>query len=115
MKIYHKIVECRLKFPIADKLSDDAESIISGLIQTQPSKRLGCIAGGARSVKEHPWFAEVDWEALYYKKVGAPIIPKVSSADDSGNFDDYPNENVQERKDYTDRMRNQYDSAFNSF
>lgn len=29
----------------------------------------GCVKGGSKSVKEHKWFADVDWEAVYNGQV----------------------------------------------
>lgn len=115
MKIYHKIVECNLRFPSSCNFSDPARDIISSLIRPNTSERLGCIYGGTKSVKDHEWFACVNWDELYMKRMDGPIVPKVLSEDDSGNFDDYPDEDLKERKEYTDRMRKQWDSAFDEF
>jgi hypothetical protein len=42
-----------------------------------PNKRLGCGPGGAEAIKEHPFFASIDWEALEKKEVPAPEKPLV--------------------------------------
>ena len=47
----------------------------------------------------HPFFDGVDWDALYYRKVRGPIIPKVEWAGDAGNFDDYPDPDPDEVMD----------------
>lgn len=44
-------------------------------------------------MKEHPFFASVDWQAVYLRRMPPPIIPprgEVNAADafDIGNFDD---------------------------
>ena len=44
-------------------LSPDARDLIERLLDPDPRTRLGS-RGGAREVKEHPWFSGVDWEGL---------------------------------------------------
>lgn len=56
----------------------------------QPTKRLGVVNGGARLIKEHAWFADFDWEAFTARRMPAPIVLPVSSADDLSNFEEYP-------------------------
>jgi len=115
LKIYHRIVENKLKFPTSNELSDSAKDIITQLLQTSQSRRLGCIAGGARTVKEHPWFSGTAWDELYNKSMDGPIVPKVVNAEDGANFDDYPEEDIKARKEYSERMQKQWDSAFADF
>jgi len=45
-------------------VSDDAESVLTGLLLADPDERLGS-ARGALEVKEHPWLSEVDWTRVY--------------------------------------------------
>jgi len=53
---------------------------------------LGVVKGGAKLVKKHPWFKDIDWDHLYQRKIPGPIIPTIKSDIDIGNFDDYPEE-----------------------
>lgn len=39
---------------------------------------MGCSKNGAGGVKDHPWFADFDWDAFSKKTMPAPYIPKVS-------------------------------------
>lgn len=41
-------------------------------------------------MKDHPWFAGVDWDAVYACRVRAPYRPPVRGPRDTSNFDDYP-------------------------
>mmetsp|Transcript_5181 Transcript_5181/g.13336 ORF Transcript_5181/g.13336 Transcript_5181/m.13336 type:complete len:409 (-) Transcript_5181:187-1413(-) len=41
-----------------------AQSLLRNLLEHEPSKRLGGRGRGAKEVKEHAWFSEVDWELL---------------------------------------------------
>ena len=121
MRIYEQIVAGRIKFPnpasTALDMSDAAKDIIQGLCKTDPTERLGHIAGGSQRVRDHPFFREVDWEELYYKRGAGPIVPKLRSKDDAGNFDEYPDPEEGEGRGsrYTRDMRKQHESAFADF
>ncbi len=41
-------------------------------------------------VKEHKFYAGLDWAKLLAKQLPAPIKPQVKSATDTSNFDPYP-------------------------
>jgi serine/threonine protein kinase len=98
MKIYEQIVEGRVRYPSA--MSHDARGIIGGLCTVDVSKRLGNVQGGAATVKAHPWFKNIDWDAVYHRKMQGPIVPHLKSADDTRNFDEYDAEPVH-RDPYT--------------
>ncbi|OBZ78439.1 Serine/threonine-protein kinase gad8 [Grifola frondosa] len=64
----------------------DAKSVIVGLLQRDPSKRLG--ANGAEDIKRHPFFSKhIDWNRLMAKKIQPPFKPTVESVLDVANFD----------------------------
>lgn len=48
---------------------------------------MGSGARGAAEVKEHPWFSDINWEALAAKEVTPPFIPSINGAIDVSNFD----------------------------
>lgn len=87
MKIYEQIVEGRVRYPSA--MSPDARDIIAGLCTVDPAKRLGNIKGAAGTVKAHPFFKNIDWDALYHRKMKGPIVPSLRGPDDTRNFDEY--------------------------
>ena len=98
MKIYEQIVEGKVRYPSA--MGQDARDIIGGLCTVDVTKRLGNIKGGAAAVKAHTWFRNIDWDALYHRKMQGPIVPHLKGADDTRNFDDYDAEPVR-RDPYT--------------
>lgn len=98
MKIYEQIVEGKVRYPSA--MGKDARDIIAGLCTVDVTKRLGNMAGGAATVKEHPWFANINWDDLYHRRMKGPIIPHLKGPDDTRNFDEYDPEPA-EKQPYT--------------
>lgn len=66
-------------------LSAKAKSLLEGLLKKAAEKRLG--SDGQGLVRNHPWFEDVNWEALYAKKYDAPFVPKLTGETDLQNFD----------------------------
>ncbi|KAJ4355433.1 cytochrome c oxidase subunit 1 [Didymosphaeria variabile] len=112
MKIYEQIVEGRLRFPSA--MSSEARDLISGLCTVDTSKRLGNISGGASTVKSHAWFKDIDWDALYHRKIQGPIVPHLRGPADTRNFDEYEPESIH-REGYTKEMQEKYEDSFKDF
>jgi|EP00161_Ancyromonas_sigmoides_P006997 serine/threonine protein kinase len=79
-----QIMEAEIKFPA--HFSEDARSICTALLSRDPAQRLGS-RGGADEVKTHPFFASLDWEAMYRKGIDPPFKPKMRSETDLVNFD----------------------------
>lgn len=73
MRIYEQIVEGRLRFP--PNMPASAQNIVSLLCKTNPSERLGHISGGASRVRAHPFFQDIVWDDLFYRRVKGPILP----------------------------------------
>ena len=53
----------------------------------QPKKRIGCGELGVQEIKDHPFFAEYSWEAVYRKQVPIPFVPTVEDESDVFNID----------------------------
>ena len=62
---------------------DDAKDIILQLLQQNPMDRLGL--GGAHEVKEHEFFAGVDWDGVLRQK--AEFVPELENEEDTSYFD----------------------------
>jgi protein kinase A len=112
MRIYEQIVAGRLRFP--HNMLPAARDIITQLCKTNPSQRLGHISGGPARVKAHPFFNDINWDDLYYRREKGPIVPKVDHPADTGNFEEYP---IDARKlsIYTDDMKEKYEPLFSDF
>uniref|UniRef100_F1KWC8 G protein-coupled receptor kinase n=1 Tax=Ascaris suum TaxID=6253 RepID=F1KWC8_ASCSU len=73
--------------------SPDCRDLLEGLLKRDVPDRLGCKGRGPLEVKEHPFFASIDWQTVYLRRMPPPLIPprgEVNAADafDIGNFDD---------------------------
>lgn len=69
--------------PMRKEFSNEAQDLISNLLDWNPKTWLGGGARDAKEVKEHPFFASIDWDALYNKEMQAPFVPSVRSEDDA--------------------------------
>ena len=64
-------------------MGEESVELISSLLVRKPDERLG--AGGAAEVKEHPFFAGVDWGGLLRQKT--QFVPELSGEEDTSYFD----------------------------
>jgi serum/glucocorticoid-regulated kinase 2 len=58
---------------------------LESLLRKTPEKRLG--SDPNNPVRNHPWFEDVNWQALLEKKYDAPFVPKINDENDLQNFD----------------------------
>lgn len=84
-KMYQKIAFGKVKFP-RDVLSPEGRSFVKGLLNRNPKHRLGAIDDG-RELRAHPFFNDIDWEAVRQKKIPPPFKPHLISETDTSNFD----------------------------
>uniref|UniRef100_A0A3B3WI95 non-specific serine/threonine protein kinase n=1 Tax=Poecilia mexicana TaxID=48701 RepID=A0A3B3WI95_9TELE len=83
-ELFGQVITDDIVWPDGDEaLPVDAQHLISSLLQTNPLVRLG--TGGAFEVKQHSFFAEVDWNSLLRQK--AEFIPHLESEEDTSYFD----------------------------
>ena len=62
-----------MKFP--GRITEVAKSLLSGLLVKNPERRLGGGREDAEEVKRHAFYASVNWQDVYDKKVCANIQP----------------------------------------
>lgn len=87
MSIYKNILKGVVKFPFS--FDSDAKSLVKHLLQADLSKRYGNLSRGALDVKEHRFFAKINWSLIQDKKIEAPYKPEISSESDTSNFSSY--------------------------
>jgi len=80
-EMYRKIMTDKLKFP--PSMSENAKNLLENLLQRDVNDRLR----DPVKIKEHPFFAPIDMEALWQKKLKAPFVPNVSGPEDVGQID----------------------------
>jgi len=93
--VFKKIKTGRVVFPAKYEISREARGFVNALLVKDPAKRIGTV-GGAKEVKEHPYFHGTDWIAYGEGKVTPPYVPKLKADGDTSCFD----------KEFTDRIIN---------
>ncbi|CAH8356422.1 unnamed protein product [Eruca vesicaria subsp. sativa] len=84
-KIEQKIVKDKIKLP--QFLSSEAHSLLKGLLQKEPERRLGSGPSGAGEIKEHKWFKGMNWKKLEAREVKPSFKPEISGRQCIANFD----------------------------
>jgi len=104
MEIYQKILRNRVTYPSI--VSKNSRDLISKLLVSNPSQRLGALKKGHRDVSGHVFFKPVDWNELVRKKPKAPYIPQIKSPTDTSNFEDYEEESGEDWARFNDKSKN---------
>lgn len=78
---------------LPDSMSTEMKSLLEGLLKREVEERLGCKGKGAKELKEHEFFNDMDWNQVYQLRYPPPLIPprgEVNAADafDIGSFDE---------------------------
>ncbi|CAD5232253.1 unnamed protein product [Bursaphelenchus xylophilus] len=70
-------------------LSREAVNILKAFMTKNPLRRLGCVQsqGSEDAIRAHPFFREIDWDALEDRKVRPPFKPRIKNRRDVNNFD----------------------------
>ncbi len=117
------------KYKNPKHFSTELKHLIKNLLQTNLTKRFfllffkfvgfqanfqsifryGNMKNGIGDIKNHPWFADVDYIKLLNKGVQVPYVPPVAGPTDTSQFDNIPD--VPLRKSATC----QYESEFKDF
>ena len=79
-EVYRRITVGYFEFPA--QISINARKLITGLLEPDLSKRLGCMVNAAEDVKQHIWFRGVDWVMVDAKKIQPPWVPELTSSTD---------------------------------
>mgnify|MGYP004705727573 FL=1 len=84
-QMYKNIAFGKVRFP-KDALSPEGRDFVKGLLNRNPLHRLGA-TNDAQELMAHPFFKDVDWDALKRKQIQPPYKPHVTSDEDTSNFD----------------------------
>ena len=75
MNIYRKIINTKPKYP--DGFDQKLKSLIKHLLRRDLSKRFGNLKDGAKDIKEHRFFEEINFEDLLQCKLKSPYMPEI--------------------------------------
>ncbi|KAL5544318.1 hypothetical protein UlMin_008102 [Ulmus minor] len=84
-KLQEKIIKEKFKLP--PYLSTDVHSLLKGLLQKEPSRRLGSGPRGGDEIKGHKWFKSINWKKLEAREIAPKFKPDVNGKDCIANFD----------------------------
>ncbi|DAZ95461.1 TPA: hypothetical protein N0F65_002146 [Lagenidium giganteum] len=84
-RLFEKIRKGDLTFP--KYLSAEAKDLLGKLLERDPTKRLGTGPDDAGEIKNHPFFREIQWDALALGHIPPPWRPTFSGALDTSQFD----------------------------
>ena len=87
VSLFKRIV--MVKYSCPSKVTDDAKDVIKKLLTRRQASRIGNLSRGHVDIKEHPWFASLNFDRLNSRKLKAPWKPKLSNPLDARNFDDF--------------------------
>ncbi|XP_051871819.1 RAC-alpha serine/threonine-protein kinase isoform X1 [Pristis pectinata] len=85
-KLFELILMEEIRFPRT--LSPEAKSLLSGLLKKDPEQRLGGGYDDAKEIMQDKFFAGIEWEDVYQKKLCPPFKPQVTSEMDTRYFDE---------------------------
>ena len=75
--LFYNIEQGKLIIP--NFVSENAKSLLRGLLQRDPKKRLGGGNRDSEEIKEHKFFEDVDWKKIYEKKIEPPKAMKINN------------------------------------
>lgn len=84
-KIQQKIIKDKIKLPAF--LTSEAHSLLKGLLQKDPSRRLGSGAMAFEEVKRHKWFKPINWKKLEARQIQPSFRPDVAGKLCTANFE----------------------------
>ncbi|GAB0132450.1 Serine/threonine kinase [Epichloe bromicola] len=84
-EIYDAILADEPLYPVS--MPRDSVSFLQKLLTREPEQRLGSGPTDAQEVMSQPFFRNVNWDDIYFKRVEPPFKPSIKSATDTSNFD----------------------------
>ena len=88
-EIYTRVLKGKIKYP-GKKFTSETKSLVGSLLHADFKQRLV----NPRLIQKHPFFADLDWEAVKNRQVIPPFTPRlnveaVTGADTVSQFDDW--------------------------
>jgi serine/threonine protein kinase len=89
ISLFRAVVQGKFQFPKSCSYSEDFKSLIKGMLEVVPNRRLGSLAGGSQDIYRASWFSSIHFSKLKRKLITAPWIPKINDPLDSSNFENW--------------------------
>lgn len=96
IKIYERILSGKVHYP--SHFSMELRDLIHNLLQIDLTKRYGNLKNGVLDIKNHEWFAKINWTDAWRDRYKPPFLPVVQDAGDSSNFDEFADEDISSAK-----------------
>jgi serine/threonine protein kinase len=80
-RLFHKIMHAPLRLPRS--ITAEARDLLVCLLQRNPERRLGSSECDCLDIMRHPFFAEIDWDALDRREYPPSFVPNGVSLTDS--------------------------------
>lgn len=88
-------------------ISSSAKDFLAGMIQRDPTRRLGSLAGGERDLFAHAFLASIDFNELRRMAIKAPYVPNIKDPLDATNFQDWSHLEDKSHKKYKSLTKKQ--------
>lgn len=75
-QMYLKIQYNRPAFPTNKPISPECRNMVCQLLQKVIDRRLGLLQGGISDVRNHAWFASINWDVMFSKQYESPLKPR---------------------------------------
>lgn len=70
-QLYINTIKGQITWP--EGITEEARDLLSKLLHRRPEERLG--SNGVEEIQNHPFFANLDWEDVYHRRVAPPFLP----------------------------------------
>ena len=104
--VYQNILHSSIKFPAS--VPSTTRSVVNGFCSVSRTRRLGSGRVGFDNMKKHRFFWGIDWRAAARQLIVPPVVPTVTSAGDTSNFDFYNDEGPEELANLTSDERQMF-------
>lgn len=77
------------KYETPRTMTGPAKDLVKKLLTKDANRRLGCLKGAAKDIKDHAWFSKFDWNTLLTRNMKSPWVPPIKNPMDTTHLDPY--------------------------
>lgn len=86
-EMYDRILNGELVLP-DEFISLECQDLLARLLERDPRRRLGSGPTASEEIRNHPWFSDLNWEDVYFRRYKPRYKPNVKNEEDTSYFDD---------------------------